>query len=83
MPGSKPRLLLLSRPDCHLCEEFRDDLLARFGTAVDLDEACVDDRPEWRERYGRDIPVLLTAAGAELCRHRLDRDALEHHLGAQ
>jgi hypothetical protein len=72
----------LSRPECHLCEEFREQLLAEFPS-VELEEACVDDRADWRERYGRDIPVLLTADGAELCRHRFDAVAVARFLGAK
>jgi hypothetical protein len=65
--GKAPRLLLLSRPECHLCEEFRDELLAQFGGSIELDEACVDDRADWRARYGTRIPVLLDGDGEVVC----------------
>ena len=54
------RLRLLSRPDCHLCEQMRrevDDLLGaepREWEVVD-----VDSDPELARRYGEEIPVLF------------------------
>ena len=54
------RLRLLSRPDCHLCEQMRrevDDLLGaepREWEVVD-----VDSDPELARRYGEEIPILF------------------------
>ena len=62
--SAKPQLLLLSRPGCHLCEEFREELEAAFPGRFNLREACIDDRPEWRERFGAKIPVLLDENGS-------------------
>ncbi len=58
-------LLLLGRPDCHLCEEFEAALQGHLqgGGDIRIDHANVDDRGEWRMRYGRRIPVLLDEAG--------------------
>ncbi|MGH8457461.1 MAG: glutaredoxin family protein, partial [Stenotrophobium sp.] len=64
----KPRLLLLTRPGCGLCEEFEAEFLAHFGAeAFELAHADVDSRLDWRTRYGLKIPVLLAADGALLC----------------
>lgn len=76
------RYLLLGRPDCHLCEEFEEALRAHLGTAlgtaaVTLDHACVDDRGEWRMRYGQRIPVLLDDSGGLLAEGRFDALAFE------
>lgn len=73
---SKPALLLLGRPGCHLCEEFREALEAEFPGRFEVTEACVDDRPEWRERYGLKIPVLLDAEGRVVCATFFDPDSL-------
>ena len=73
---TKPTLLLLTRPDCGLCEEFRTELEQAFPGRYELREACVDDRPEWRARYGLKIPVLLDEQGALLCATRFDPDSL-------
>lgn len=73
---SKPVLLLLTRPGCHLCEEFRAELEQAFPDRFELREACVDDRTDWRERYGLQIPVLLNESGALLCATRFDPTSL-------
>ncbi len=54
-----------------------DDALDQyFGSGVTVERRNVDDHAEWAERYGRDVPVLTTSSGQELCRHRLDGDAV-------
>jgi hypothetical protein len=73
---SRTRLLLLSRPDCHLCERFREELEAAFQGRFELQERCVDERPEWRERFGRCIPVLLSEAGEVLCETEFNPERL-------
>lgn len=73
---SKPVLVLLSRPGCHLCDDLREDLGRAFPDRFDVCEACVDDRPEWRTAYGLRIPVLLTEDGALLCEGRFDPEPL-------
>ncbi|MBI2383213.1 MAG: glutaredoxin family protein [Gammaproteobacteria bacterium] len=82
MSGGKTRLLLLSRPDCHLCEELADELRAAFSGAYELAEACVDERLEWKKAYGREIPVLLTESGEVLCRSFFDPEPVRRHLRA-
>ena len=77
----KPRLLLLSRPDCELCEDFEFALMTEFGVqAFDLERADVDSRADWKTRFGLKIPVLLTAAGEPLCSVRLDAEAVKEFL---
>jgi hypothetical protein len=73
---SRAVLTLLTRPGCHLCEEFRGELEAAFPGRFEVREACVDDDPEWRRRYGLKIPVLLDAQGRLLCATRFDAAAL-------
>lgn len=70
-------LLLLGRPECHLCEEFEAGLRAFLsGAAVQIEHACVDDRGEWRMRFGARIPVLLDEAGEVIAEGRFDPAAL-------
>ena len=69
---SKPKLLLLTRPGCHLCEEFREELEDAFPGRFELNERCVDDQPDWSSRFGREIPVLLDSKGQPVSRTRLD-----------
>jgi hypothetical protein len=74
-------LILLSRPGCHLCEEFLDALQDAFPQ-VAVAKACVDDDPDWRARYGSLIPVLLAPDGTELCRVRLDTAQVQEWISA-
>ena len=74
--AAKPVLTLLTRPDCHLCEEFHAELEAAFPGRFDVRECCVDDDPEWVRRYGLKIPVLLDEQGALLCATRFDPESL-------
>ena len=77
------RLLLLGRPGCGLCEEMTAELYSRFGpSAFALEQADVDSRPDWHQRYGLKIPVLMAADGAILCAVHLDVEAVEQFLGA-
>ena len=76
MGGGKPVLLLLTRPGCDLCEEFREDLELAFPGRFDVQEACVDDDPEWQRRYGLKVPVLLDEQGTLLCATRFDPGCL-------
>ncbi|HSW13927.1 MAG TPA: glutaredoxin family protein [Solimonas sp.] len=78
----KPRLLLLSREGCCLCDELEEDLLAEFGPqAFELERADVDARADWQERYGRSIPVLLGEGGELLSETRLDAARVASVLG--
>ncbi len=77
------RYLLLGRPDCHLCEEFESALWAHLDpAAIQLDHACVDDRAEWRLRFGQRIPVLLNDAGTVLSEGVFDSAAFERARNA-
>lgn len=72
---------LLSRPDCHLCEAFEVALHAHLGPALPaLEHACVDERGEWRMRYGKRIPVLLDAGGRVLAEGVFEPAAFERVL---
>ena len=73
-------LLLLSRPGCQLCDEFLEELAHAFPALV-VGTADVDSRPDWRERYGRRIPVLLDSAGQVLGEGVFDAKALSGRLG--
>ncbi|MGH8442607.1 MAG: glutaredoxin family protein [Nevskiaceae bacterium] len=76
MGSRKPALLLLTRPGCELCEEFRAELEQAFPGRFDVREACVDDDADWRRRYGLKIPVLLDEQGTLLCATRFDPSSL-------
>lgn len=54
------RVVLLGRPGCHLCDVARE-VVARVAAdlAVSWAERSVDDRPEWRQAYGDEVPVTF------------------------
>lgn len=67
-----PRLTLLSREGCHLCDDMRRGLEHMAAARVfELHTVDVDSDPALKRRYGDNIPVLL-AGDEELCRHRFD-----------
>jgi glutaredoxin len=60
MSTNEPRIVLLGRPGCHLCEEARD-VVQRVSEdlGVGWEERSIDDDPELLERYAEQIPVTL------------------------
>ena len=74
-------MLLLTRPECGLCEEFLEELAHEFpGLAAGVRTADVDSREEWRQLYGRRIPVLLGEDEAVWAEGVLDAAALAQRL---
>jgi len=43
---------------------------------VEFEEIDVDSDPRLDELYGAEVPVLQSADGKELCRHRLTPEAI-------
>lgn len=75
-----PKLALYTRAGCHLCEAMLAELRPYLdGSRAQLTLVDVDDDPALARRYGTDVPVLLADAD-ELCRHRLNHDALRAYL---
>jgi hypothetical protein len=75
-------VLLLTRPDCPLCEEFLEELAHEFpALAARVEAADVDSREDWRSLYGQRIPVLLGEDGSVWAEGRLDRAAVAERLG--
>jgi predicted thioredoxin/glutaredoxin len=76
-----PRLTLVHRRDCALCDEMLAQLeaLGRTVALPPIDVLDVDSDPLLRRRHGLDVPVLLLD-GAVVCRQRLDRRELARLL---
>ena len=76
----KPKLTVLSREYCHLCEELVTGL-KRFQERYDFDIEVVDvDRhPRLEEKWGDKVPVLLDG-DREICHYYLDHDAVDARL---
>jgi glutaredoxin len=77
-----PRILVYTKPGCHLCDDMLDLLrvtlrgsggsVTERNIALDLDDC---------ERYRHDIPVLVID-GREVARHRISEPALHAALDA-
>lgn len=57
---SQPRITLIGKPDCHLCDDARE-IIARVAgdVGVDWEERSILDDPDLRDRYAEQIPVTL------------------------
>lgn len=56
-----PRVLLLGRPGCHLCDDARaivTDVLREFP-AAEFEERSIADDPALLDAYAEEIPVVL------------------------
>jgi hypothetical protein len=71
-----PRFVLLSRAGCHLCDEMEILLREHLPELGEDYTVCnVDSDPEWRERFGLAIPVLLRD-GIPVAKIRVDATQL-------
>ncbi len=70
----KTKVIIYSRPGCHLCEEAKAAMRAASCEGeYTLDEVNIENDPELLERYKDDIPVI-TFNGVEAFRHRVKSD---------
>ncbi|HXZ47515.1 MAG TPA: glutaredoxin family protein [Usitatibacter sp.] len=75
-----PRLTVLARPYCHLCEELIAGLrLFQARYDFDIEVIDVDRHPALEERWGDKVPVLLDG-DREICHHFLDAEAVDARL---
>jgi hypothetical protein len=73
-------LVLLGKPDCHLCHEMQDVVLPVLASCgLELAVRDVRDDPELARRYLLAIPVLLFGK-EEVARHRVTPEALKARL---
>jgi len=76
----RPRLTVLSRAYCHLCEELLAGLrLFQARYAFDIEVIDVDRDPKLEERWGDKVPVLLDGE-LEICHYYLDHEAVDARL---
>jgi glutaredoxin len=77
---SKARVVLYSKPGCHLCEEMKAEMAsAGCSDHFTLAEINIELDPELLERYRYDIPVL-TINDVEVFRHRLRAEEFKIYL---
>ena len=76
----QPKLTVLSRTYCHLCEEMIAALKqfqGRYRFAIEVVD--IDKHPKLEEKWGDKVPVLLDGE-RELCHHFLDVEVLDARL---
>ncbi len=60
MTTSEPRITLVGRTGCHLCDDAREVVRAVADeTGAGWREQLVDDDPDLLRRYGEMVPVVL------------------------
>jgi hypothetical protein len=79
--SNPPRLTVVHRHDCELCDEMLTELntLGRTTPLPPIEVIDVDSDPVLQRRHGFDVPVLLLD-GTVVCRHRLDAAELRRLL---
>lgn len=78
--AAKLRLVLYSKPGCHLCDEMKEAIHgAGISDLYTLEEVNIEDDPELLARYRFEIPVL-SIDGVEGFRHRLDADEFKAYV---
>jgi glutaredoxin len=77
---TKARVIIYSRPGCHLCEEAKQAIAA--AECLDeytLEEINIESDADLLKRYRYDIPVVMIN-GVEAFRHRLTSKAFRDRL---
>jgi glutaredoxin len=79
---NKARVILYSKPGCHLCEEMKAEM-SQAGCAglYSLEEINIESEAMLLERYRNDIPVLIIN-GVEAFKHRLRAEEFKARLAA-
>lgn len=77
---SAARILVYTKPGCHLCDDMLEQLQAALGgSGIEVSEHNIALDLVTFERYKHDIPVL-TIDGSEVARHRITEAALSAAL---
>ena len=76
----RPKLTVLSRNYCHLCEEMVAALKQFQGRySFEVEVVDIDRHPALEEKWGDKVPVLLDGE-RELCHYFLDAEVLDARL---
>ena len=61
--GAKPKVVIYSRPGCHLCDEAKQIIAAAgHGEEYTLDEINIESDPDLVKRYQHDIQLSRLTA---------------------
>ena len=76
----KARVVLYTKPACHLCDEMKAQMsAARCDDLYALEEVDIEQDAELSARYRYEIPVLCIN-GVEAFRHRLSAEDFRAHV---
>ena len=76
----KARVVLYTKPGCHLCDEMKEQMRqANCAELYTFEEVDIEADAEMFARYRYEIPVLLIN-GTEAFRHRLRADDFRAHI---
>lgn len=77
-------LILYTRPGCHLCEDFEQELRRQQQVLdFELEIRDVDSNPDWMLAYNDKVPLLLaqnSGLDEEICCYFIDPKALQAYL---
>jgi hypothetical protein len=72
--------VVLSRPECSLCESFLEDLSVLLGTKFEhIKLIDISNDEDLERKYGSRIPVLLIE-DEFVCAYRLDKARVQPYL---
>jgi glutaredoxin len=78
--SSRRRVIIYSRPGCHLCDEAKAAIQnAGLSHLFTLEEINIESDDELLRKYKYDIPVV-TIDGVEAFRHRVEIEAFRQKL---
>jgi hypothetical protein len=75
-------IIVYSRRGCHLCDLLLEELDPLVRGRARIIVRDVDERAQWRDEYGLQVPVVW-AGGAVLCYYHLDKAAVTRWLAVQ
>ena len=77
---SKSRVVIYTRPGCHLCEGAKEAMrAAKCEGLYALEEVNIENDLDLLARYRYDVPVI-TIDGVEAFRHRLSSEEFREKL---
>lgn len=77
---SKQRVVIFTRPGCHLCEEAKNNIRAAdCGGEYTLDERNIESDPVLLEKYKNDVPVIMIN-GVEAFRHGITAEQFKQKI---
>jgi thioredoxin reductase (NADPH) len=80
LAGTVPKLTVLSRNYCHLCEDMIAALKQFQGRyRFEVEVVDIDRHPHLEEKWGDKVPVLLDGE-RELCHYFLDAEVVDARL---